>query len=221
MMRRDASSGRPGFPILAILLGGLLFGSALGWAVYTLPAAGQVSAPPDGAEPGQVSTPPDGAAPAGVEPLGLLPGSAARRAAAAGEPAPDFTFRDLTGAEVSLSDFAGQPVLVNVWASWCAPCQDEMPLLEQLSVDHPELVILGVNLTAQDTLADVKAMVDRFDLTFPILLDETGQIGGLYQVQGLPTSFFIDAQGIIRRVQVGALLPEYVEEALAEILAGE
>ena len=203
---------RPALVWPAIWLGGLLLGAGLGWLFFVRPKAEIVSLP----AAGQVSPPP-----AGVEPLGLLPGSAARRPAAAGEPAPDFTFRDLAGAEVSLSDFAGQPVLVNVWASWCAPCADEMPLLQQLSVDHPELVILGVNLTAQDTLADVKAMVDKFDLTFPILLDETGQIGGLYQVQGLPTSFFIDARGVIRRVQVGALPPEYAEETLAEILAGE
>jgi peroxiredoxin len=204
MLRRG---NRPALVWPVIWLGGLLLGAGLGWFFFARPKPDIVSLP----AAGQVSPPP----------LGLLPGDAPRRPATAGEPAPDFTFRDLTGAEVSLSDFTGQPVLVNVWASWCVPCQDELPLLQQLSVEHPGLVILGVNLTAQDTLADVKAMVDKFDLTFPILLDESGQIGGLYQVQGLPTSFFIDAQGVIRRVQVGALLPEYAEETLADILPGE
>jgi peroxiredoxin len=81
------------------------------------------------------------------------------------------------------------------------------------------LVVLGIDFTVQDHVEDVKAFIQEFKLTFPILLDETGDVSAmLYGMRGLPTSYFIDPEGVIQRIQVGTMLPEKIDEYLAEIL---
>jgi peroxiredoxin len=79
-------------------------------------------------------------------------------------------------------------------------------------------IILGINFTNQDNLPDVQAFVEEFKLTFPILLDQAGEVSAdLYGMRGLPTSYFIDSNGILRRIQVGPMLPEVLDRYLAEI----
>jgi len=112
-------------------------------------------------------------------------------------------------------------VLINLWASWCPPCRYEMPGIQAAyeKFNGKGLVVLGINFTAQDNLQDVRDFVTELKLTFPILLDESGDVSaGLYGMRGLPTSYFIDIQGILQRIQVGAMLPEKIEEFLLEIL---
>ncbi len=137
--------------------------------------------------------------------------------------APDFELSTLTGETVALSDLKGKAVLVNFWASWCPPCRSEMPAMQQIYRDlgPDEFVILAVNSTHQDRLSEVKSFVNERGLTFPILLDTTGQVNAAYQVRSLPTSFFIDRDGIIREIVIGgpmaeALLRIRVEKLLAE-----
>ncbi|NPA31607.1 MAG: TlpA family protein disulfide reductase [Chloroflexi bacterium] len=134
--------------------------------------------------------------------------AAARSAAAGslvvGQPAPDFTLRTLTGDEVRLGDQRGRVVVLNLWATWCEPCKAEMPLLQALAVRHPDdLVVLGVNYGEEPET--VAAFVDEYGLTFPILLDPQHQVVRLYGVRGLPTTVFIDAQGRVQGVHLGAL----------------
>jgi peroxiredoxin len=111
-----------------------------------------------------------------------------------GKPAPDFSLNDLDGKVVHLSDFTGKPVMINLWASWCIPCQDEMPELEKIYEQYNTsgLVILGVNVTSQDHIQDVKEAVKKYQITYPILLDESGLVSGLYHMYGIPVSYFID-----------------------------
>ncbi len=124
--------------------------------------------------------------------------------AVVGRPAPDFALRTLAGDEVRLSDLQGRVVVLNLWATWCEPCKVEMPLLQALAVRHPDdLVVLGVNYGEEP--ATVAAFVDEYGLTFPILLDPQHQVVRLYAVRGLPTTVFIDAQGVVRGVHLGAL----------------
>ena len=135
--------------------------------------------------------------------------------------APDFELKTLEGETVKLADLRGQAVLVNLWATWCPPCRAEMPAIEKVYNDYKEegFVVLAVNMTYQDTFTNIAPFVDEYGLTFPILLDETSEVGTAYQLRSLPSSFFIDREGIIREVVIGgpmaeALLRTRVEEIL-------
>ncbi len=138
-----------------------------------------------------------------------------------GKQAPDFTLPMLNGTEVSLSQFRGQPVLINFWASWCLPCREEMPELVRAYESHKAegLMILGLNLTYSDSVPDAQAFAEEFHITFPVLLDEDGSVvERLYQVPGIPTSIFINQDGTVERIQVGQMSGKQIEQFVREIL---
>ncbi len=138
----------------------------------------------------------------------------------AGFLAPDFTLTTLEGETVSLSDFRGQAVLVNYWATWCPPCKAEMPAMQRTYEAYRDqgFVVLAVNATNQDALADVEAFVREYGLTFPVLLDESGSMGALYRVNALPTSFFIRPDGVIEEVVIGGPMSEALISTRIETL---
>jgi len=139
----------------------------------------------------------------------------------AGAPAPDFTLKTLGGDAVTLSKFRGEPVLINFWASWCVPCRLETPDLVRAYEQHKSegLVLLGVNLTAQDTLPEAEAFTKEFKISYPVPLDQTGKVAGeLYRVLGLPTSVFVNRAGVITRVNVGAMTGAQIDQYLGEVL---
>jgi cytochrome c biogenesis protein CcmG, thiol:disulfide interchange protein DsbE len=119
--------------------------------------------------------------------------------------APDFTLDTLIGEQVQLSSLRGKIVVINFWTTWCPPCRAETPALETSyeAYKDSDVVVLGVNLTDQDSLKEVESFVQEFGLTYPILLDRDGAVGLLYQLNGLPSTFFINRQGVIRTVVVG------------------
>ena len=137
-----------------------------------------------------------------------------------GSPAPDFVLKTLDGQTARLSDYAGRPVLINFWASWCGPCRTEMPDLIDAYEAHQAsgLEVLAVNHTSLDVLDDIDAFVSEFQMPFPILLDERGEAVEAYGLQGLPTSFFIDPEGVLRVVNVGPMTADDIEQHLAKIL---
>jgi peroxiredoxin len=137
-----------------------------------------------------------------------------------GLPAPDFTLGTLDGGEVSLSDFRGQGVLINFWATWCGPCRIEMPEIVRAYEAHSDtgFTVLAVNLTDQDALEDVQAFVEEFGMTFPVLLDSNGEISRLYGLLGLPMSVFVDREGRIARIYIGLMSGEQIDEFVGEIL---
>jgi cytochrome c biogenesis protein CcmG, thiol:disulfide interchange protein DsbE len=132
----------------------------------------------------------------------------------AGSRAPDYTAFSLAGDSVRLSSFAGDVVLLNIWATWCAPCVYEMPALQRL---HDELAPAGLRIVAVSVDApagafgafgqpggNVREFRDRYGLSFKILHDPSGRIQSRYQVNGLPTTFIIDREGRIQRKILGA-----------------
>jgi peroxiredoxin len=120
-----------------------------------------------------------------------------------GNIAPDFTLPDLNGDPVSLSDLRGQVVLINFWATWCPPCRAELPAIEAQYQSAADLVVLGVNF--QEDVAAVGPFVEEQQLSFPILLDESGQVVMEYQARGLPSSVFVAPDGIISAVHLGPM----------------
>ena len=138
-----------------------------------------------------------------------------------GKLAPDFRLPTLDGAEVSLSQFRGQPMVINFWASWCLPCREEMPKLVQSYEAHKAegFMLLGVNLTYSDSVPDAQAFASEFKITFPVLLDKEGVVAEkMYQIPGIPTSVFINRDGTIERIQVGVMTSRQIKQYVAEIL---
>lgn len=134
-----------------------------------------------------------------------------------GAPAYDFTLQDLDGNAVTLSDLQGHPVILNFWATWCAPCRIEMPEFQTVYENHPDgdLAIVAVNL---DEPADrvTNFFRDDLGLTFTALLDDGGVIADQYGVFTYPTTYFIDADGVVTAVHRGSLTEKYIEDYLAD-----
>jgi len=122
--------------------------------------------------------------------------------------APNFTLKSRSGKNIKLSEFRGQVVMINFWASWCGPCRKEMPLLEKLYKKYKALgfVILGVNV--DDKPKQAEALLKQIDINFPILFDTDKKISAKYKVTAMPSSFFVDRDGKLRSEHKG-YLPEY------------
>lgn len=121
--------------------------------------------------------------------------------------ATNFTLQTLEGETVSLADYKGKKVILNFWATWCPPCKAEMPHMQSFyeQMNQEEVVILAVNLTSQDTQDKVETFVDAYGLTFPIALDVDGEVGRLYEIFTIPTTYFIDEEGKIVQKYIGPL----------------
>ena len=140
--------------------------------------------------------------------------------ATVGRTAPDFTTQTLDGARVRLSQYRGQPVLLNFWATWCAPCQDEMPLIQRSSDIYKSqgLVVLAVNYQ-QTSTSSMKAFLRKVNVRFPGVFDPAGQIAGAYGVNvGLPVSVFIDRSGVVSFIQLGQMSDAILQQHLHAIL---
>ncbi len=136
-----------------------------------------------------------------------------------GSPAPDFTLTDLNKQTFHLSDLNGKAVMLNFWATWCAPCSAEMPNIQKVygTVDKQKVAIYAVN---QGEMQDqVKGYADLFHLNFPILLDSSNRVAEQYRVQALPTTVFIDSKGIVRQVHVGGpMSADFIQNQINQLL---
>ncbi len=121
-----------------------------------------------------------------------------------GKQAPDFQLTNLEGQAISLSDFRGKPVLLNFWAVRCPPCRFEMPFIQGIfeGQSGTGLVILAINIG--EAAATVEDFVTSSNLSFPVLLDTNQDVALEYNVRAIPTTFFIDVDGVIQETKVGA-----------------
>ncbi|MGI8550478.1 MAG: TlpA family protein disulfide reductase [Dehalococcoidia bacterium] len=154
--------------------------------------------------------------------FGSLPSEGVKLGAAGGpgpkvgEPAPDFSLLDPQGKVVRLSDLRGQTIVVNFWATWCIPCRQEFPEFVTLSQQNTDrgLVILGVDL--QESAGAVRSFAAEFDATYPLVIDSKGDVSHQYRILGLPATFFIDSQGVLRAQHVGQITAASLATELAK-----
>ncbi len=134
-----------------------------------------------------------------------------------GAPAPDFELQNTHGEVIRLSDLRGKVVLINFWATWCAPCRVEMPAIQSRYERHaPELEVLAVDF--DEPLEDVQAFANEFELTFHLLLDPGGQVNQqVYKVRGYPSSYFVDPNGVIQVIHIGLMTEGQLDDYLAEL----
>ena len=156
-----------------------------------------------------------------LKPLFLLTGlliSSLSLAAPVGGVAPDFTLKSKSGKNIKLNEYRGDVVMINFWASWCGPCRQEMPALEQLYSRYKDLgfVILGVNLDEDSGKAI--GMLNHIPVSFPILFDNDKKISNLYDVTAMPTTYLIDRNGNLRHLYK-AYKPGYEEKYAKQIKA--
>lgn len=149
----------------------------------------------------------------------LLVAGCLSQAPQVGELAPDFQLPNLEGQSISLSDFRGEPVLVNFWASWCGPCIYEMPFIQEVYEEWSAsgLVVLAIN--KGESLSTAKDFMQSNNYSFPVLLDISQDVALEYNIWGIPTTFFIDRDGIIQATKVGAFSSKAeIEMMLSEII---
>ena len=132
--------------------------------------------------------------------------------------ATDFELELLDGDTMRLSDTKGKITIINFWASWCDPCKMEAPHLQKFYEENKDRVeILGVNVTDQDTMKQIRGFVSAYDITFPVLLDETGDVSIMYGAFTIPTTIFLNADGEIVQQFVGPMDEDFLNEVVDSI----
>lgn len=131
-----------------------------------------------------------------------------------GETVPDVQFQ-LDGSTRKLSDYRGKTVVLNFWATWCGPCRLEMPDFEALSRDHADVAFLGINF--RENAEQVQKFANEVGVTFPLILDRTGDVAGAFNARNLPVTYFIDKDGLIQRLNLGAMTRSQITQYLDEL----
>jgi len=147
---------------------------------------------------------------------GFLALSATASSSLTGQEAPDFALKSATGENLRRSEYRGDVVMINFWATWCGPCRQEMPLLDDLYSRYGRVgfKLLGVNI--DDDSRRAMQMVEELGVTFPVLFDESKDVSRLYQVEAMPVTVLVDRGGTVRHVHLG-YKPGYEEKYLTQI----
>jgi len=136
-----------------------------------------------------------------------------------GDLAPDFQLLTLDQEPVSLGDLRGNPVVLNFWASWCPPCVSEMPFLQEIHEEYSDLGLIVLAVNKAESSSKVEEFVQSKNLSFPVLLDTKGVVAEKYRIRGIPTTYFIDEDGIIQEKKIGAFFSSTeLEEKLSKIM---
>ena len=182
-------SRRPLWP--AVLVGGLLIAAGVTMTLIRMAPPGPRGGPATG---------PEGAGPP------------------VGRPAPDFSLPLMSGGTLSLHSLRGRPVLLNFWASWCAPCREEMPLLVRLHNRYGPRGVEFVGVDTEDLEADARAFLTRYHVDYTLVRGADERLMDAYAVPGLPTTVFIGANGIVQGKVVGGFVGSEGERLLIERL---
>lgn len=136
-----------------------------------------------------------------------------------GMPAPQFTLNTLDGKPVALADLKGKPVMVNFWASWCPPCLEETPALiaayNELKAENPNFEFIGIGTS--DEKENLVKFAANNKIPYPVLDDSDSKVSDAYAVRGMPTTFFIDSAGIVRKLWAGEIKKDKVLELMREL----
>lgn len=177
-----------------------------------LGAAAAAAGVPDGAASAAIARPGDAA-----QPAARLAGDGS--APRIGYAAPAFALPGMDGGSYSLDRFRGKPVVLNFWASWCGPCRDEAPYLTKLYREYgSDLQVVAINLTDVDSEQAAREFVAANGFDFPVLLDKKGKAADSYRIRPIPSTFFIDAKGVIQDGALGALSWEEFEARAKSLL---
>jgi peroxiredoxin len=137
-----------------------------------------------------------------------------------GAPAPDFTLKDRQGKTWTLSELKGQVVFVNFWATWCPPCRDEMPAMQRLYDKMPKDKFKMLAIFNRDSPTNADSFAKKLNLTIPLLNDQANNIGQMYGLTGLPETFIVGKQGILRDKYIGPARwdsPEFIQKIMGYI----
>ncbi|SEA75430.1 Peroxiredoxin [Paenibacillus sp. 276b] len=138
----------------------------------------------------------------------------------AGATAPEFTAVNSDGEQVKLSDYRGKVVMINFWASWCTPCVREMPMIKQIAQTYQnDVEALFVNVG--EAKGTIREFMEKQQFDFPVIIDVTGKVSGLYRITGLPATMIIDQEGIFSHILLGELtkdipLQQWLEETVQQ-----
>lgn len=148
----------------------------------------------------------------------LAGGGPLTEAPIAGYLAPQFTLESTLGEEVSLADYRGQPVVLNFWATWCPPCRTEMPYFQEASAKYNgQAVVLGVDQGEPPSI--VSDFGNSLNITYPLLIDQDNSVNRSYGVSALPTTVFVDSEGVVREVFTGIVSQAVLEDRIERLIA--
>jgi DsbE subfamily thiol:disulfide oxidoreductase len=138
-----------------------------------------------------------------------------------GQPAPNFTLNLLDGSTLAFSDLNGQIALLNFWATWCAPCEDELPDLQAIWDEYQNQGVTLVGVAVQEEKVEIQEMLSRLGVTYPQGIDPEERIAAAYGITGVPETFIIDSQGKLAYVHIGPVNAEELREELDTLLEAE
>ena len=134
------------------------------------------------------------------------------------EPSPNFTLHLVGGGDFKLADYKGKPILINFFASWCLPCREEMPILEKIVNEYNPKGVVFLGVAVDDTEEKMKDFIAKYGVTFPVGLDKTASIQKSFGLYGIPTTYFIDKQGMINYFHSGSVTEELLHHELDKLL---
>jgi len=148
--------------------------------------------------------------------FGVFAASSLASSGMEGQPAPDFALKSATGENMRLSEYRGDVVMINFWATWCGPCRQEMPLLDEMYARYQRVGfnLLGVNI--DDDSRRAMKMIDELGVSFPVLFDSRKEVSKLYEVEAMPVTVLVDREGRVRHVHHG-YKPGYEQKYLDQI----
>jgi cytochrome c biogenesis protein CcmG, thiol:disulfide interchange protein DsbE len=133
-------------------------------------------------------------------------------------PAPELVLTDLNGVPVSLAEFRGKVVLVNLWATWCPPCREEMPTLQAFHEKYRSRGFVLVAVNQGEKANQIRPFVDDFKLTFPVWLDEKSKASRMFNTMNLPSSYVVDRDGQVRLMWIGGISKKNLERYVPEVI---